>query len=52
MNATGDVCKFGEYTLDISGRYDLNQQGVYNVSVRGVSLFGVRTEKNMMLCVG
>ena len=52
MNAEGDICELGEYTLDISGRYDLNQQGVYHVSVRGVGLFGVRTEKNMMLCVG
>ena len=52
MNAEGDICELGEYTLDISGRYDLNQQGVYHVSVRGVGLFGVRTEKNMMLFVG
>ena len=52
MNAAGDICELGEYTLDISGRYDLNQQGVYHVSVRGVGMFGVRTEKNMMLCVG
>ncbi len=52
ISATGDICESGQYTINLSGRYDLNQQGIYHISVCGVGLFGVRTEKNMMLCVG
>lgn len=51
MDAAGSVCGTGEYIIDISGRYDLNQQGTYNISVRGVGVLGVRTERTMTLCV-
>lgn len=51
IDATGNVCKSGEYNIKISGNYDLNQQGIYSISVRGVNSLGVRTEKNITLYV-
>lgn len=51
VDATGRAYDIGEYIIDISGRYDLNQQGMYDVSVRGVGTHGVRTEKLMKLLV-
>lgn len=52
IDATGDVCDSGEYILNISGKYNLNEQGTYNISVCGVGVLGVRTEKDMTLCIG
>ena len=49
---TGNVCDLGEYTIHISGKYDLSREGTYNVSVCGVGAQGIRTEKSMTLCVG
>ena len=51
MDAMNGVYDPGEYLIDISGNYDLDRQGIYNISVRGVGAFGVRTERNMVLCV-
>lgn len=51
IDAAGEVYGLGEYVIDISGNYDLNQQGIYNISVRGVGELGVWTEKNMTLYV-
>ncbi|MDE6985060.1 MAG: L,D-transpeptidase [Lachnospiraceae bacterium] len=51
VDASGRAYDIGEYIIDISGRYDLNQQGMYDVSVRGVGTHGVRTEKLMKLLV-
>lgn len=52
MSSAGDICNIGEYTIDISGKYDLNQEGIYTITVRGVNVFGVRAEKNMTLYIG
>ncbi|MDE7322845.1 MAG: L,D-transpeptidase [Lachnospiraceae bacterium] len=49
---TGDVCDMGEYTIYISGKYDLNKEGIYQVSICGVGMQGVRTERSMTLYVG
>lgn len=49
---TGDICDMGEYTIHISGKYDLNREGIYQVSVCGVGMQGIRTERNMILHVG
>ena len=49
---TGNVCDLGEYTIQISGKYDLSREGTYKVSVCGVGAQGIRTEKSMTLCVG
>lgn len=52
MDAAKGVYGSGEYIINVSGNYDLSRQGTYNISVLGVGAFGVRTEKNMILCVG
>ncbi len=52
MDAAKGVYGSGEYIINVSGNYDLSRQGTYNISVLGVGAFGVRTEKNMTLCVG
>lgn len=52
MDAAGDICDMGEYTINISGKYDLNRKGIYTVSVCGIGVLGVRAERNMTLYVG
>lgn len=49
---TGNVYDAGEYTINISGKYDLSKEGTYKISVCGVGALGIRTERNMTLCVG
>lgn len=51
MDTTKGIYHSGEYIINISGKYDLNQQGTYHISVRGIGVLGVRTEKNMTLCI-
>lgn len=52
MDSAGNICDMGEYTIHLSGKYDLNREGIYEVSVCGVGTLGVRAEKNMTLLVG
>ncbi len=49
--AQGEVCELGEYRLNMSGRYDLNSAGNYTVHVCGTDTLGVRTERDMIMCV-
>lgn len=51
IDAAGDICDVDDYSINIYGNYDLNQQGIYNISVCGVNTIGVRTEKNILLHV-
>lgn len=51
IDADGAVYDVADYSINISGNYDLNQQGIYNISVCGIDMLGVRTEKNIKLHV-
>lgn len=52
MDCNGKVLDKGEYTIRLSGNYDLNTEGVYKVSVCGIETMGIRTERQMLLRVG
>lgn len=51
IDAEGVVCDAADYSINIFGNYDLNQQGIYNITVCGVNTLGVRTEKSIILHV-